>query len=84
MNVDPTINIGHIITIVMILFAGTGFYWRQLYDGRASKSDIHDIKVDVKLLSEAVSNQKLIEHRILQLEKWWDASVALRQSARTD
>jgi hypothetical protein len=70
--IDWTINFGHIITMAMILFAGAGFYYRQLYDGRAFKSDIKEIKLDLKVLNEAMSNQKLIEHRILQLEKWYD------------
>jgi hypothetical protein len=46
--------------------------YRQLYDGRSFKNDIRDIKLDLKTLNEAVSNQKLIEHRIMQLEKWYD------------
>jgi hypothetical protein len=72
MNIDYSINVGHLITIAAILFAGAGFYWRQLYDGRTFKSDIKEIKLDLKTLNEAMSNQKLIEHRLIQLEKWWD------------
>lgn len=66
------INVGHLITMGMILFAGAGFYYRQLYDGRAFKLDIKEIKLDLKTINEAVSNQKLIEHRLMQLEKWWE------------
>ena len=77
--IDWTINVGHLITIAVILLGAVGTFWRLVYDGRArdadaarSQNDIKEIKLDLKTLNEAVSNQKLIEHRIMRLEKWYD------------
>lgn len=51
---DPTISYGTIITIITILFAGSGFYYRQVYDSKRFKADIIDIKADLKLLNQVV------------------------------
>lgn len=58
------ISLGSIINALSIIFVGAGFYWKQVYDSKAFKQDIFEIKVDLKALNKimidlALQNQRL-------------------------
>lgn len=64
MMLDWNINVGQIITIGTLLFAAAGFYYRQLFDSRTFKSDISEIKEDLKMLNKLVMDVALQNARI--------------------
>lgn len=53
---NPEITAGALITIASILFVATGFYWQTLNDSRRFKSDITDIKMDLKTLNKVITD----------------------------
>lgn len=72
---DPSISFGALVTLVTILIAGLGFYWRQVYDSKRFKEDIVDIKTDLKQLNDiiiklALQTQRMdtLEHEIYEMK----------------
>jgi cupin superfamily acireductone dioxygenase involved in methionine salvage len=57
--IDWTINAGHLLTIALILFAVTGFYYKTLFDGKVFKEDIIEIKSDLKTLNKLLTDVAL-------------------------
>jgi cell division protein FtsB len=62
-NFDPTINLGHIITLVCFISAGSGAYWTldkrvsiQQENNASVKESLNEIKTDVKDMRKAVES----------------------------
>ena len=70
--IEWTFNITSIITIILILVSGVGFYWRQVYDSRQFKEDIVDIKLEIKALSKVLVEMALQTERMNTVSKRLD------------
>lgn len=64
MQFDPTISAGTIITLITIIFVGSGFYYRQVYDGKRFRLDITDIKLDLKSLNIVIVDMARQKERL--------------------
>ena|ERR1700722_10608495 len=64
MAIDWTLSVGNLLTIFAIMVTGMGFYWRQVYDGKQFRSDIIDIKQDLKVLNQLLIDTKLQNNRL--------------------
>ncbi len=62
------ISLGTLITLVTVIFAGAGFYWRQTYDASVIKEDIRDIKEDIKILNKLIIESAILTKDVLFLK----------------
>lgn len=62
--VDWTISLGNILTVLSILFFGSGFYWKQLIDSKIFKEDIVEIKSDLKILNKVITDLAIQSSRL--------------------
>jgi hypothetical protein len=56
-------------TILAILAAGAGFYFKTTYDSKVFKEDIVEIKLDLKVLNDIITDLALSNQRQDQMEE---------------
>ena len=82
MILDWSISLGSLITGVLIVFSGAGFYWRQIYDSRHFKEEITEIKTYLRTLNDVVVKLALQTERLdtmgIRLNKFEDRLDELR------
>lgn len=61
---NPEVTLGAILTVLSMLFIAAGFYFQTSYDSRRFKSDIQDIKTDLKILNKLVTDIALQNQRL--------------------
>jgi len=62
------ISLGAVITLLTVLFAAAGFYWKQNYDAKEIKSDIKDIKEDIKILNKLIIESAILTKDVIYLK----------------
>lgn len=62
--IDWAISLGNILTVLAIVFVGGGFYYQQVTDSRRFRSDILDIKTDLKILNKIIMDIALQSQRL--------------------
>lgn len=50
------ISLGSLLTVLSVMGVGFGFYYQTLYDSRRFKSDINEIKTDLKVLNKIIAD----------------------------
>lgn len=58
------ISLGNLLTCISIIFAGSSFYWKQLYDSKSFKIDITEIKAELKVLGKIITDIALQNQRL--------------------
>ena len=58
------ISLGTIVTTATVLFTVAGFYWRQTLDSQQIKSDVQEIKGDLKVLNKVVIDMAVQTQRL--------------------
>lgn len=61
---NPEISYGAVFTVISVLFMGIGVYYQNFYDNKRFKSDIGDIKIDLKILNKLVTDIALQNQRL--------------------
>ena len=61
---DTTLSLSTLITAATIIFTAGGFYYATRGDNQRMKSDITDIKADLKKLNDVIVNVALQNQRL--------------------
>lgn len=69
---DPTINVGNVATLLVIIVSALGFYWQTLRDFKGFKDDIVEIKTDIKVLNRVIIDMALQTERMNVFTKRMD------------
>lgn len=87
MSFDWTLNVGHIATLIGVLFVGAGFYYTTKYDNKNLKEDVKDIKSDIRVLNGLVTDmarqvqrQNDYDRRLDQMEHAFDKRLTTAES----
>lgn len=58
------ISLGSLLTVLTVLGVGFSFYYQTLYDSRRFKSDINEIKGDLKVLNKIIADLAVQTNRL--------------------
>ncbi len=63
------ISLGTIVTLITLLFVESGFYWKTTFDAKEIKSDIRDIKEDIKILNQVIISSAILTKDVSYLRE---------------